>query len=231
MLVHQARTHAVESVLVQIETDNVRLDGALAMPPSPRGIVAFVHGSGSSRHSPRNKLVARALRDQSQAATLLVDLLSEREEEVDNRTGVLRFDMPLLARRVTGVCDWIKHDKRTRALPIGLFGASTGAAAALMVAAERPGDIAAVVSRGGRPDLAGLDALERAQAPTLLIVGGEDTVVLDLNRQAMRAMRQAECKLEVVLGASHLFAEPGTLIEAADLAARWFARYLVLPTR
>ena len=225
-MLHHPRTFAIESSLVQIEADGVRLDGALAVPPDPIGVVVFAHGSGSSRHSPRNKLVARTLHDRSRAATLLVDLLSDGEEELDNRTGQLRFDMPLLARRVAAVCDWVMRDKRTRSLPTGLFGASTGAAAALMVAADRPDTVAAVVSRGGRPDLAGAGALARVTAPTLLVVGGDDTVVLDLNRQAMRAMTHAHCQLEIVLGASHLFAEPGTLAEAADLAAAWFARYL-----
>ncbi len=197
----------------------------LAIPPAAIGLVVFAHGSGSSRHSPRNKLVARTLREQSNCATLLVDLLSEAEESVDESTLALRFDIPFLAQRVGAICQWASGDPRTRSLPLGLFGASTGAAAALIAAAEMPDRIAAVVSRGGRPDLAGVAALSAVRAPTLFIVGSEDEVVLQLNQQAKRAMR-AECKVEVVLGASHLFAEPGTLTEAASLAARWYARHL-----
>ncbi len=225
MLHQQSRPLAVESVLVQIETDGLRLGGLLAIPPAAIGLVVFAHGSGSSRHSPRNKLVARTLREQANCATLLVDLLSEAEETVDESTLALRFDIPFLAQRVTSICSWASRDPRTRALPLGLFGASTGAAAALIAAAEMPDRIAAVVSRGGRPDLAGLAALSAVRAPTLFIVGSEDEVVLQLNRQAQRAMH-AECKVEVILGASHLFAEPGTLNEAASHAARWYARHL-----
>ena len=211
---------------MQIAADDVRLEGQLAVPRSAVGVVVFAHGSGSSRHSPRNKLVARALREEARVATLLVDLLSREEEERDQRTGELRFDIPFLAQRVESVCDWTRRDFRTRALPLGIFGASTGAAAALVAAAEQPDRISTVVSRGGRPDLAGAGNLAAVLAPTLLVVGSEDTVVLDLNRAAQRAMVGTTCQLEVVLGASHLFSEPGTLDEAARLASAWFARYL-----
>jgi len=228
MLHQQPRPHSVESVLVRIEADGLKLGAMLAIPPSAIGLVVFAHGSGSSRHSPRNKLVARTLREQSNCATLLVDLLSEGEESVDETTLALRFDIPFLAKRVESICEWATRDPRTRSLPLGLFGASTGAAAALVAAADMPDRIAAVVSRGGRPDLAGAGALAAVRAPTLFIVGSEDEVVLELNQQAQRAMR-AECKVEVVLGASHLFAEPGTLNEAARLAARWYARHLRPP--
>ena len=226
MLHEQPRLHATQSVLVQIDVDGGRLEGQLAIPPQAIGLVVFAHGSGSSRHSPRNKLVARTLRENARAATLLVDLLTGAEDQLDQRTGELRFDIPFLADRVSTVCDWTRQDFRTRRLPLGLFGASTGAAAALLAAAREPDRIAAVVSRGGRPDLAGAGALAEVVAPTLLIVGGDDTVVLDLNRSAKRAMTSAECRLEVVLGASHLFEEPGTLDEAARLSAEWFARFL-----
>jgi putative phosphoribosyl transferase len=152
MLHQQPRPHSVESVLVQIEADGLKLSGMLAIPPAAIGLVVFAHGSGSSRHSPRNKLVARTLREQSNCATLLVDLLSEAEESVDERTLALRFDIPLLANRVKAICEWAARDPRTRSLPLGLFGASTGAAAALVAAADMPDRVAAVVSRGGRPD-------------------------------------------------------------------------------
>ena len=226
MLHQQPRLHAAQSALVQIDAGDARLEGQLAIPPSAIGLVVFVHGSGSSRHSPRNKLVARTLREEVRAATLLVDLLSAEEEEVEQRTGEHRFDIPFLAERVSAICDWTRHDFRTRRLPLGLFGASTGAAAALVTAAEQPERITTVVSRGGRPDLAGAGTLASVLAPTLLIVGSEDDVVLDLNRSAQRAMVATVCKLEVVLGANHLFEEPGTLNEAARLSAEWFARFL-----
>ncbi len=225
-LVHVEVDGSAEGGTSRARGDGVRLGGMLAVPPEPRGVVVFAHGSGSSRHSPRNKLVARAIREQGRCGTLLIDLLSEQEGAFDARTSTLRFDLPLLARRVASVCDWVTHHGRTRNLPVGLFGASTGAAAALMVAAERP-SVAAVVSRGGRPDLAGSWVLSSVHAPTLLIVGSEDEVVLDLNRQALEMLGADERKLEVVMGAGHLFAEPGTLAEAAGLAASWFSRYLV----
>ena len=225
MLHQNARPLSVESELVQIACDGgVRLHGMLAVPPSASGLVVFAHGSGSSRHSPRNKLIARALREQCNAATLLVDLLSDTEEAVDEKTHALRFDIPLLAERVHALCDWAGRDRRTRSLPLGLFGASTGATAALIAASELPDKIACVVSRGGRPDLAGVVALSAVRAPTLFIVGSEDDVVLRLNREALAMVPDA--RLEVVLGATHLFAEPGTLQEAASLASRFYARHL-----
>lgn len=224
MLHQHARPLSVDSELVQINCDGVRLHGMLAVPPSAIGLVVFAHGSGSSRHSPRNKLIARAIREQCNAATLLVDLLSDTEEAVDAQTHALRFDIPLLAQRVRALCDWAARDRRTRALPIGLFGASTGAAAALIAASELPERVACVVSRGGRPDLAGVVALSMVRAPTLFIVGSNDEIVLRLNREAVPMVEGA--RLEVVLGASHLFAEPGTLQEAAALAAHFYARHL-----
>jgi dienelactone hydrolase len=229
MLHQNARPLSVESELVHIACDGVRLHGMLAVPPSAIGLVVFAHGSGSSRHSPRNKLIARAVREQCNAATLLVDLLSDTEEAVDAQTHALRFDIPLLAQRVRALCEWAGRDRRTRMLPIGLFGASTGAAAALIAASEElpssySGRIACVVSRGGRPDLAGVVALSQVRAPVLFIVGSNDDVVLRLNREAIPMVPDA--RLEVVLGASHLFAEPGTLQEAAALAAHFYARHL-----
>jgi putative phosphoribosyl transferase len=210
---------------VEVDVTGARLEGQLVIPPHPLGIVLFAHGSGSSRHSPRNQFVARSLREEASTATLLVDLLSAREEVIDERTAELRFDIPFLSRRLIEIADWVACDRRTLGLPIGLFGASTGAAAALVTAAERPEDVRAVVSRGGRPDLAGAAALAHVRAPTLFIVGSEDPVVLDLNRQAQR-MLAAKCRLEVVQGATHLFEEPGTLDEVARLAARWFQHHL-----
>lgn len=194
------------------------LDGDLSMPGDARGIVVFAHGSGSSRHSPRNRQVAATLQ-QAGLATLLMDLLTPDEEQVDLRTRALRFDIGLLAERLIAATDWLGSRPDVRGLAVGYFGASTGAACALVAAAERPA--AAVVSRGGRPDLAG-DALAHVRAPTLLIVGGHDEPVIDLNRQAMAQM-SAETQLEIVPGASHLFSEPGALEQVAELATDWFA--------
>lgn len=204
---------------VAVELDDVTVGGTLTLPECVFGLVVFAHGSGSSRFSPRNRQVAGVLHDAG-LGTLLIDLLTEREEVIDLRTAELRFDIPLLARRVTGAVDWAAK----RELPIGLFGASTGAAAALVAAAERPELVEGVVSRGGRPDLAG-EALSRVEAPTLLIVGGDDRVVLDLNRRAMARMT-TETRLEVVPGASHLFEEPGALDEVSRLARDWFLEKL-----
>jgi putative phosphoribosyl transferase len=198
------------------------LEGNLAVPRTARGIVLFAHGSGSSRHSPRNRYVAGVLNGAG-IATFLFDLLTETEEAEDLRTGELRFDIPLLAGRVAGATDWVVEDSRTRDLRIGYFGASTGAAAALVAAADRD-EVAAIVSRGGRPDLAG-EALGRVRAPTLLIVGGRDTLVIDLNESAQREMR-AHTELRIIAGASHLFEEPGALEQVAKLAAEWFGRHL-----
>jgi putative phosphoribosyl transferase len=199
------------------------LSGDLAIPTDPQGVVLFAHGAGSSRHSPRNQFVAAVLQEAG-FATLLMDLLTEQEEASERFTAHLRFDIDLLARRLIAATDWISAEPSTRDLPIGYFGASTGAAAALVAAAERSDQIAAVVSRGGRPDLAG-PALSRVRAPTLLIVGGNDPLVLDLNRQALEEIR-AETRFEIVRGASHLFEEPGALERVAELAAEWFEDHL-----
>jgi dienelactone hydrolase len=220
----QSHPIAVESYLVRIDAPGARLEGQLAMPAEPRGVVLFAHGSGSSRHSPRNKFVAQALREDVSVGTLLIDLLSTTEDALDAHTAKLRFDIGFLASRLIAICDWLAADSRTRTLPIGLFGASTGAAAALLAAAERPGEVAAIVSRGGRPDLAG-EAIARVRAPTLLIVGGDDTAVIDLNRQAMRSMTNVH-ELTVIPGAGHLFEEPGKLGEVSRRASAWFDRHL-----
>ena len=210
---------------VRISVGDASLEGDLALPERSRGVVLFAHGSGSSRHSPRNRRVASHLQ-RAGFATLLMDLLTAREEAVDLRTAELWFDIALLADRLVAAIEWLRDDSTTGRLPIGCFGASTGAGAALVAGAERPHDVAAVVSRGGRSDLAG-SALERVPAPTLLIVGGLDTVVIRLNRKAM-ARLPGEVRLEIVPGATHLFEEPGTLDEVARLATGWFDRYLPL---
>lgn len=204
---------------VTLDVGPISVGGTLTAPDDARGLVVFAHGSGSSRFSPRNRHVAAELNEHD-LGTLLIDLLTEDEERVDLRTAELRFDISLLADRVVGAVDWAAD----RGVPIGAFGASTGAAAALVAAAERPELVRAVVSRGGRPDLAG-EALPRVEAPTLLIVGGNDEAVLHLNRQAMERMH-AETRLEVVPGASHLFEEPGTLDEVVRLAREWFLEKL-----
>jgi dienelactone hydrolase len=196
------------------------------MPSDPRGIVLFAHGSGSSRHSPRNQYVARTL-EQRHLATLLIDLLTPQEEAIDDQTAEYRFDIPMLAGRLVTIVDWLRRHKETASMPIGLFGASTGGGAALIAAAERPREIGAVVSRGGRPDLAG-KALSKVTTPTLLIVGGYDSPVIQMNRDAMEQMR-GEVQLEIVPGATHLFEEPGTLERVAELAGTWFAKHLHAP--
>ncbi len=208
---------------VRIPVGDAVLDADLGAPPSAAGVVAFAHGSGSGRHSPRNRFVAEELSGGG-LATLLADLLTPEEERRDLRTRELRFDIDLLARRVTGIVDWLADDARTVRLPVGLFGASTGAAAALVAAARRPADVRAVVSRGGRPDLAG-PALAQVAAPTLLIVGGADPAVIGLNRQAMEQLG-GERRLEIVPGATHLFEEPGALEQVAALARDWFTARL-----
>ena len=208
---------------VQVAAGRVMLEGTLGIPERAAGVVLFAHGSGSGRHSPRNRRVAEVLRAGG-LATLLVDLLTEEEEAVDVHTGHLRFDIELLAERLVGAIDWMGREEMTRSLPVGLFGASTGGGAALVAAARRPQRVQAVVSRGGRPDLAG-DALPVVQAPTLLIVGGRDTVVIRLNEEA-RARMRAEVRLEIVPGATHLFEEPGALEHVAELARDWFTRHL-----
>jgi len=203
---------------VQLSADGARLVGSLGLPERAWAVVLFAHGSGSSRHSPRNRAVARHLR-RSGMATLLIDLLTRHEEAEDAATGHLRFDIGLLARRLVAVTDWLHEEPSTAALGVGYFGASTGGGAALVAAADRA-EAFAVVSRGGRPDLAGA-ALSRVKAPTLLIVGGLDVPVIAMNREAAARMR-AEVRLEIVPGATHLFEEPGALERVADLAAGWF---------
>jgi dienelactone hydrolase len=203
------------------------LDADFVVPADPRGLVVFAHGSGSSRRSPRNRLVASGLQ-QGGFGTLLLDLLTKREEAIDDQTAELRFDIGLLAERLTAAIDWTATigsttDLAPTGLPVGLFGASTGAAAALVAAADRPDIVRAVVSRGGRPDLA-TAALPKVAAPTLLIVGGADPEVLELNRQALDMLR-VEKRLEIVEGATHLFEEPGALERVAGLAGDWFARH------
>ena len=209
--------------IVSVRAGDATLEGALVVPADARGIVLFAHGSGSSRHSPRNVYVAEELQAGG-LGTLLLDLLTSSEEAVDLATRELRFDIGLLAERLVAAIEWLTHEATTRALPIGLFGASTGAAGALVAAARRPDRFVAVVSRGGRPDLAGAD-LPSVKAPTLLIVGGNDPVVIDLNRRAMERMT-APLRLEIVPRATHLFEEPGTLEEVARLARAWFVDHL-----
>ena len=209
---------------VQLPVDDAILEGNLVIPDGAKGIVVFAHGSGSSRHSPRNRRVAQTLREAGHA-TLLMDLLTPEEESLDMRTAELRFDIDLLARRVVGATRWLKQNPETRSLRVGYFGSSTGGGAALVAAAEVPEWVAAVVSRGGRPDLAG-PALPHVQAPTLLLVGALDEPVIGMNQRAMEQM-EAETKLEIIPGATHLFEEPGTLDKVAALAAGWFTRYLV----
>ncbi len=199
------------------------LEGDLVVPAGATGIVVFAHGSGSSRHSPRNRAVAEELQ-RAGLATLLVDLLTAEEEAVDIHTAHLRFDVPLLARRLMAAAAWLADQPATARLRLGYFGASTGAGAALIAAAEQPDSVAAVVSRGGRPDLAG-PHLAAVRAPTLLIVGGSDEVVIELNEQAQRQLR-ALSQIAIVPGATHLFEEPGTLEQVARLARDWFLRYL-----
>jgi dienelactone hydrolase len=208
---------------VQVLAGPRTLDGALALPAVASGVVAFAHGSGSSRHSPRNRFVAAALRDAG-LATLLLDLLTPDEERADAVSGRLRFDVGLLGERLLAARSWLARQPETRGLPLCYFGASTGAAAALVAAAEEPAGVRAVVSRGGRPDLAG-EALERVVAPTLLLVGGADTQVLGLNRLAYDRLG-CEKELAIVPGASHLFEEPGALGQVAERARDWFLRRL-----
>ncbi len=202
-----------------ILSGGANLHGDLQLPGTPRGLVLFAHGSGSSRKSPRNRFVADVL-GRAGIATLLFDLLTEAEEAVDLRTRALRFDIPLLGRRLSGATGWLLRQPQFAGLPLGYFGASTGAAAALAASCEWP-EVVAVVSRGGRPDLAG-PLLPRVQAATLLVVGSLDDDVIELNRQALSQLK-CEARLEIVQGATHLFEEPGTLGRAAELAAAWFA--------
>jgi dienelactone hydrolase len=212
-----------EERLVRIPLDQLTLEGDLSAHHDALGVVLFAHGSGSSRYSPRNRHVARTL-NSAGLATLLIDLLTREEEAVDLQTAHLRFDIGLLADRLIGAVDWLTRYPETRHLPVGCFGASTGAAAALVAAAERPAAVKAVVSRGGRPDLAH-PVLARVRAPTLLIVGGEDFPVIQLNESASAQIRAPE-ELIIIPGATHLFEEPGALDQVARLAAAWFRKYL-----
>jgi putative phosphoribosyl transferase len=208
---------------IRVPIESGALPGDLTVPATATGLVLFAHGSGSSRHSPRNQFVARTL-EQHGLGTLLIDLLTPEEDAIDRRTAGLRFDIGLLAGRLVRMVDWLADDPQTARLRIGLFGASTGGGAALVAAAERPAQVGAVVSRGGRPDLAD-GALPRVKAPTLLIVGGADAPVIAMNESAMRRM-QAPATLRIIPGASHLFEEPGTLEAVAALAADWFSKNL-----
>ena len=208
---------------VQIQAGGAVLSGNLTIPEGAASLVLFAHGSGSSRHSPRNQFVARTLNDAG-LATLLFDLLTQHEEAIDMRTGEHRFNIGLLAERLVHATKWTKQQEQTRDLRIGYFGSSTGGAAALVAASEIPQDVGAIVSRGGRPDLAG-DALPKVQVPTLLIVGGNDDIVIELNEQARDRMR-CEVKLEIVPGATHLFEEPGALEKVANLASDWFVNHI-----
>jgi putative phosphoribosyl transferase len=213
----------IDERLVSVPVGSLTLEGNLTLPKDAGGVVLFAHGSGSSRHSPRNRHVAQML-NEANLATLLIDLLTPEEEMIDLRTAHLRFDIDLLAERLVAATDWLTQDANTRDLRVGYFGASTGAAAALVAAADRPEVVGATVSRGGRPDLAG-PALARVQAPTLLIVGGNDFQVIELNRMAFAQLR-CEKQLVIVPGATHLFEEPGALDEVARLAREWFEHYL-----
>jgi putative phosphoribosyl transferase len=208
---------------VHLAAGPVMLEGTLGVPEAAGGVVLFAHGSGSGRHSPRNRRVAEVLRG-GRLATLLIDLLTAEEEAVDLHTRHLRFDIDLLAERLVAAIDWMEREEMTRTLPVGLFGASTGGGAALVAAARRPHRVQAVVSRGGRPDLAA-EALPVVQAPTLLIVGSRDTMVIQLNEEA-RARMRGDVRLEIVPGATHLFEEPGALENVAELARDWFTRHL-----
>ena len=219
----QRGTLVGEERTVEVMAGSVRLEATLGLPSPARGLVVFAHGSGSSRHSPRNRYVANELRAAG-LGTLLIDLLTPNEESVDVRTRELRFDIGLLADRIVGTLDWAASERDTSTLRVGLFGASTGGGAALVAAAVAPDRVAAVVSRGGRPDLAA-EALPAVLAPTLLIVGQRDQVVIELNEQAMAQMHAA-VKLEIVPGATHLFEEPGALEQVASLARDWFVGHL-----
>ena len=208
---------------VSIELGKVTLKGNLGLPPAAKGIVLFAHGSGSSRHSSRNRSVAQELQSHGMA-TLLFDLLTADEEAVDQRTMLLRFNIRLLAKRLVGATRWVMRDSKLSGMDIGYFGASTGAAAALMAAVQLPDLIAAIVSRGGRPDLAG-EALGAVQSPTLLIVGGMDAPVITLNQQVLAQLHCPEKKLVIIPGATHLFEETGTLAEVAAIAGEWFVSH------
>jgi len=221
----------IEYADITVSTGKVELAADLSLPESATGLVIFAHGSGSSRHSPRNRRVAGVL-NQGSIATILIDLLTEEEEAVDLRTAELRFDINLLVQRLTVITEWVGCQPELESLGIGYFGASTGAAAALAAAAECPHTVRAVVSRGGRPDLAG-PALGQVLAPCLFIVGGDDPVVMRLNREAIAELpRNTERRLDIIPGATHLFEEPGALERVADLALDWFQKHFKAgPTR
>ncbi len=216
------KVQSVEQV-VHIPIGKIELEGELMIPVDAKGIVLFVHGSGSSRFSPRNQFVARFLRGK-QLGTLLIDLLTEEEEKIDRLTREIRFDIELLTNRLLGITQWLRQDSRTKSFYIGYFGSSTGAAAALIAAAKLGKTVSAVVSRGGRPDLAD-PFLAQVQVPTLFIVGGADTGVIELNQEAYTMLNGIK-KLEIVPLATHLFEEPGALEQVANLASQWFTKYL-----
>jgi putative phosphoribosyl transferase len=224
----KTRKDSIETEVL-IDAWKVNLEGTLALPKSASGLVLFAHGSGSSRHSPRNRYVAGILQSQG-IATLLFDLLTHEEESVDQYTAELRFDIGLLAERLIGATRWVMGRPDMKGVRLGYFGASTGAGAALVAAARLPDEIAAVVSRGGRPELAA-DALGSVRAATLLIVGGDDEPVIGMNREALAKLRCPEKKLVIIPGATHLFEEPGTLEDVARVAADWFTRYLATPEK
>jgi putative phosphoribosyl transferase len=209
--------------VIQVPVNGDFIEGNLTIPIGTKSIVLFAHGSGSSRFSPRNQYVAKTL-NKAKIATLLIDLLTQKEEKIDIRTSQFRFNIELLTKRLLYAAKWLLKNPQTKNLRLGIFGASTGAAAALIVATKLPNDVAAVVSRGGRPDLA-TNYLKEVKTPTLFIVGGNDTVVIDLNKEAMMKLLEKN-KLEIVLGASHLFAEPGKLEEVAQLSSNWFTKHL-----
>jgi len=209
------------------ENDATFLDGKLRIPQNPEGIIIFAHGSGSGRQSPRNQFVAEKLNEDG-LATLLLDLLTVDEEELDNQTRKLRFDIGLLSKRLIYTINWITNNHDTKNLAVGLFGASTGAAAALVAAAELPNTVCAIVSRGGRPDLAGKDVLKSVQAPTLFLVGGNDPQVVELNENALKDMTTEKKKITLIPGATHLFEEPGKLEQVARIASGWFRCYFLI---
>lgn len=220
--------HDTEVHPVLVSADSVKLHGDLTIPENAQGIVLFAHGSGSSRHSPRNKYVAQVLQKNG-LATLLIDLLTEEEEKIDDYTAHLRFDIDLLAKRLSSATNWLIKNPDIKNLSVGYFGASTGAAAALVASVDHQDVIKAIVSRGGRPDLAG-SSLPNVKAPTLLIVGGDDVPVIGMNEDAMRLLK-IEKKLVIIPGATHLFEEPGTLEEVARFAANWFVSHLIKPNK
>ena len=219
---------SIKSLSIYIPLDTGEIEGDLNIPECSTAIIVFAHGSGSSRHSPRNKYVARTL-NEAGMATLLIDLLTAHEEDIDRETGELRFNIDLLADRLSAVTNWLHTQDATERLHIGYFGASTGAGAALVAAAKHPEVVEAIVSRGGRPDLAA-GSLSGVHAPTLLIVGGNDPMVIELNRQAAAELK-AEYRIEIIPGAGHLFEEPGALEHVAILAREWFEDHLILTNR